>query len=51
VQIRDKKISLFINDNLVDEYESGETIEGQIGFVSYADVKSSFDEIEVFLLD
>ena len=51
VQIRGKKISLFINDNLVDEYESGDTIEGQIGFVSYADVKSSFDEIEVFLLE
>jgi hypothetical protein len=51
VQVRGEKISLFVNDNLVDEYEDSEPIEGQIGFVSYTDVKSSFDEIEIFLLE
>jgi hypothetical protein len=51
VQTRGSRIELFVNGNLVEEYEDEQPIEGQIGFVSFADVHSCFDEVEVFLLE
>jgi len=44
-------MKLYINDNQVAEVEDDTYREGQIGLVSYYDVFSAFDNVEVFTLD
>lgn len=44
-------IKLYINDNWVAEVEDDTYRAGQVGLVSYYDVFSAFDNVEVFILD
>ncbi len=44
-------MKLYINDNQVAEVEDDTYRAGQIGLVSYYDVFSAFDNVEVFILD
>ena len=47
----DDLIKLYINDNLVDEITDNTFREGRIGFVSMDDVRTAYDNVEVFQLE
>ena len=44
-------IKLYFNDNLVENFENDTFSNGKTGFVSFEDVNTAFDNVEVFLLD